>query len=158
VQLGAQGIPASAIPAFVAQIDLETAAGTSRSATARNNFAGIRGAQVTPQNTRGYRTYATREAGIAAYVSLMTRLYPDVLAAAQTGDPYATATAMGNSRWATGHYRLGVQGDEDRVGDAGGVVGRVGTEGQALYPAIRRAISAITPPVPAPLLPGETRN
>jgi Mannosyl-glycoprotein endo-beta-N-acetylglucosaminidase len=157
-QLGAHGVPASAIPAFVAQIDLETAAGTSRSATTRNNFAGIRGAQVTPQNTRGYRSYATPEAGVAAYVSLITRLYPNVLDAARTGDPYATATAMGNSRWATGHYRLGVRGDEDRVGDAGGVVGRVGTEGQALYPAIRRAISAITPPVPAPLLPGETRE
>jgi hypothetical protein len=152
-QLAEHGVPAAAVPAFVAQIENETASGTSRNANSRNNFAGIRGGPRTAQNPLGYRTYPTRAAGLAAYVDLTVRRYPSVVAAAVTGDPYSTAVAMGNSPWAGGHYRLGVQGNEDAVADAGGVVGRVGTEGQALYPGIRRAIaltSAPTPPAATP--------
>ena len=152
-QLAAIGVPSTSVPAFVAQIDNETASGTSRNATARNNFAGIRGATVTPQNRLGYQTYATREAGIAAYISLISRRYQGVVTAGATGDPFVTAVAMGNSPWAGTRYRLGARGDEDAIADRGGVVGRVGTEGQALFPTIRRTIELTTP---VPTAPGQT--
>ncbi len=78
-----------------------------------------------------------------------------MVAAGATGDPFATAVAMGNSPWAGTHYRLGARGDEDAIADRGGIVGRVGTEGQALFPTIRRTIELTTTPAPAaPTRPG----
>lgn len=138
-KLAALGVPSSALPAFVAQIDVETTGGTSKNVTARHNFAGIRGGTVTTGNTRGYRIYPNDTAGLDAYVALLQRSYGSVLdTARRTGDPYKTAVALGNSRWAATGYRLGADGTNDKAGDAGVKLGKPGTEGQALFPRIKQ--------------------
>jgi Mannosyl-glycoprotein endo-beta-N-acetylglucosaminidase len=120
-QLGRLGVPASAVPAFAAQLDLETARGTSSLVRSKNNVAGIGG--------RGnYRSYPTIDAGVAGYLSLLQNpRYKPVIDAAKTGNAEATAVALGKSPWAAHHYRLGASGDEYSGGS-----GTVGTEGYAL--------------------------
>ena len=141
VRLRARHIPAKAMAAFVAQVSVETANGTSRNVRVRRNFAGIRGARRTPTNTRGYRTYPSDIAGLEAYLQLINDHYARWFTAAQLGDPYQVAVAMGKSPWAATHYRLHADGTDDKSGDAGKVLGTVGTEGQALWPTIRRILA-----------------
>lgn len=134
-----RGIPDSAVHGFVAQIAAETGTGSAHNYQARNNWAGIRGAPVTAGNTRGYITYADKNAGMAAYFGLLDRRYGKVLEAARSGDPTGVAMAFGQSPWAGTRYRLGADGTNDKAVDAGAVLGRVGTEGQALLPFIARS-------------------
>ena len=120
-RLGALGVPASAIPAFAAQLDIETGGGTSYGVRKRNNVAGIGG-------RNNYAVYPTLDAGIGGYVGLLsTKRYANVIAAARTGDPAAVAKALGNSPWAEHRYRKGASGDEYSGGS-----GIPGTEGWAI--------------------------
>lgn len=143
-KLGTLGIKPEAVPAFAAQVDLETAAGTSYNVRKRNNIAGIGGRD-------GYRVYPSLDAGIDDYVSLIGRKYPTVVAAGRTGDPNAVALALGKSPWAAHHYRLGASGDEKQ-----GSSGKVGTEGQAIIQRLKgttsmppKALSRPAPPAPS---------
>lgn len=141
-KLAELGIRERAAACFIAQIDVETAGGTSRNVRLRHNFAGIRGAKRTISNTRGYITYPNDAAGIDAYLRLLQRRYSGVLAVArETNDPYKTAVELGRSPWAATHYRIGADGTNDRDGDAGKILGRKGTEGQALWPRITRILN-----------------
>lgn len=119
-RFAARGVPASAVPAFAAQLDIETGGGTSYGVRKRNNVAGIGG--------RGnYRVYGSLEEGLDDYINLLDRRYKNVMNAAKGGDPVIVAKALGNSPWAEHRYRLGASGDE-----YSGSAGRKGTEGLAL--------------------------
>lgn len=143
-QLKALGVPMPAMAAFVAQISAETANGTSKNVRVRHNFAGIRGGKkwIRPGNLLGYTIYANDAAGIAGYLDLVRRKYPQFIETAKmAGTASAVAIAMGRSRWAATHYRRGADGTDDAAGDRGVILGKVGTEGFALFPAIRRILA-----------------
>lgn len=102
-------IPQSVI---MAQMGIETAYGQSQPWRVCKNPAGIKQYSPTPcqANDGGwYRSYSTYAAAAQEYADfyLNNSYYSHVLAVAQSGgSPEQVATALGQSPWASSHYRL----------------------------------------------------